>query len=150
MQKTYIECRVAVNAIIVYKNQFLLQNVVKRENKIWLPWGKVDLWENFDEALEREILEETWIPRDIYTYKKVAILHDKPNTACKHIYVVKMTEKFEEFNFDKNEISNCFWVNFNDIDQNEDNYRKTWVLQTLNHYLKWYFETDKYLYTLEK
>lgn len=147
--KDYVECIVAVNAIMIFGDEILLQRVVKRDNKIWLPWWKVDIWESFKEALEREIFEETWIKWDLYDFERVAILHDVPNTTCKHIYVLNLKNKFDKFNFNDTEISKCFWVKLDEIPNNVELYRKPWVYSVIQDYKKWIFDNRNKLYTLD-
>jgi len=148
--KDYIECIISVNAIMIYNNEILLQRVVKKSNKIWLPWWKINIWESFEKALEREIFEETWVKGDLYNFERVAILHDNPNTTCKHIYVLNLKDKFDKFNFNDTEISTCFWVKLNEIPDDINLYRKPWVYSVIQDYKRWFFDNKNKLYTLDK
>lgn len=145
----YIKCIVSVNAIIVFNDEILLQRVVKKGNKIWLPWWKINIGESFEEALKREVFEETWIKGDLYYFERVVILHDAPNTTCKHIYVLKLKNKFNNFNFNDTEISKCFWIKLDEISDDIDLYRKPWVYSVIQDYKKWVFDNKNKLYTLD-
>ena len=116
---------VSVNAIITNKeNNIILVKLGRPQDKrgLWaLPGGKVEEGESFEEALVREVFEETNISKENYQFHKITMLHDFPETTCKHIYHLQLNDnlklddtfKNEEIlqikNFDKDEILN---INF--------------------------------------
>lgn len=137
MNNDYVTTIVAVNAIITFNNKFLLVKFNKKDHKwkLWLVGWKVDKWENFEKALFREIFEETWIIKDDYSYKKLAILHDFPETTCKHLYEVKLNKNIENYKFDYKEIEWVYWYDFSSLPNNIDEYRNDWVYKLLIDYL---------------
>jgi len=146
MESSIVQSIVSVNAIIIYGDEILLQRVVKKNNALWFPGGKVEWDESFEEGLFREIQEETGIAPEKYSYEKIAILHEKPQVTCKHIYILKMKEKIENFSFQDTEISDCFWIKLSDIPQDIKEYRNWWVYYTLRDYIKGRFSREKFLY----
>lgn len=151
MENESIKCIVAVNAILIYENAVLLikQNrPEKAKGKWWLPWGKVDKGESFLEALHREIYEEVGIEINNAEIKKIAILHDFPETTCKHLYEVKLRHNINEFNFDPEEIQLIERHNLESLDMQIENFRNDWVYYVLQDYIKWVFNKNKFIYSI--
>ncbi len=127
----------SVNALIVHKDdptKLLMVQIARpadRKGAWGLPGGKIDEGESLIEALHREVFEETGILPDQYDFKRLAILHDIPNTACKHIYRLQMHVD-PEFRFDPAEIMNVEWLNRDDFSQLQ--YRAPWVLPLIKDF----------------
>jgi ADP-ribose pyrophosphatase YjhB (NUDIX family) len=148
--KDYVTCITSTNAIIVFNNKVLLLTMNREEtkNKLWLPWWKIDENESFEEALIREIKEETWLEKENYEINKIAILQDKPFQTCKHIYEIKLIKYINIFSFDPEEIKEVSWFDFDEIPNDENLYRKPWVLKLLIDYRNWKFK-NKYYYSTD-
>lgn len=146
MESSVVKSIVSVNAIMVYGDEILLQRVVNKNNTLWLPGGKVEWEESFEDALFREIREETGIESEKYSYEKIAILHERPQVTCKHIYVLSMKEKIEKFSFEDSEISDCFWMKLSDIPTDLEAYRNGWVYYTLRDYIAGKFNNAQLYY----
>ncbi len=146
MESSVVKSIVSVNAIMVYGDEILLQRVVNKNNTLWLPGGKVEWEESFEDALFREIREETGIEPEKYSYEKVTILHERPQVTCKHIYILNMKEKVEKFSFEDSEISDCLWMRLSDIPTNLEAYRNSWVYYTLRDYIAGEFNNGQFYY----
>lgn len=146
-----VQVAVATNAFVVYKGKMLLQrlNREKQRGKRSLPGGKVHEWETFDEALQREIFEETGISPELYTYKRIGVLHDVPDTTCKHMFEVLLTKDVHEFHFDPENVMECRWFAFDDLPDTAETYKSSRVLPTIKDYLKGKFTKTHQLYTHE-
>lgn len=151
MENESVKCVVAVNAIIVYNGKLLLikhNRPEKAKGKWWLPWGKVDKGENFNEALHREIMEEVGIEIRNTEIKKLAILHDFPETTCKHLYEIKLSENFDRFKFDSEEIQLIDWHDLQLLNLKVEDYRNDWVYYVLQDYVKWVFNKNNFIYSI--
>ena len=137
--KKYILCKVSTNALIIYQDKIVLAQLNKPEHKrgLWsLPGGKVDEGETFEIGLEREIFEETGITSDQYTYQKVAILHEAPDSTCKHVYVVHLNQEINQFNFDPKEIIQVSAFELKKEVLEKIKFRNTWVLPLILDYME--------------
>jgi ADP-ribose pyrophosphatase YjhB (NUDIX family) len=146
-----ILCNVSTNAIIVWQNKILLVRLNRPENKrgLWsLPGGKVDQGETFNSGLEREILEETGISKENYSYSRVAILQDFPETTCKHIFIVNLNNEINTFSFDKNEIMEIKFFELDLVTLTELPFRNDWVFPVIRDYLEG--KLNKALYTINE
>jgi mutator protein MutT len=136
-----IKVNVAVNAIITIVEhglpKILLVQHARPENKkgLWgLPGGKVELDESFEEAMAREIYEEVGIDKDTYESRFIKILHDIPNTTCKHIFAVNLFSKVD-LKIDQKEIMNTAWiVSAKDLEKLE--FRAPWVEPLIKQFLQ--------------
>ena len=149
--KMPVQCIVSVNALITFDSNILLVQLNKAKFKgLWgLPGGKVDEGENFEEALKREILEETGLESINYNFKKIGILHDRPDVTCKHIFEVILKNPFNDFKFDPAEISSVQWFNINKDLLEKIEYRNTWVFPVIRDYIDGKFESEYKFYTLD-
>ena len=136
-----VRVNVAVSAIIVKKEngvtKVLLVQQARPENKkgLWgLPGGKVDEGESFGEALTREILEEVGIDKGSYGYEFLKIVHNIPNTTCKHIFTIDLISDVD-IKTDPAEIMEARWIDtklgFEDL-----KFRAEWVYPLLKSHFK--------------
>lgn len=91
----------------------------------------MDEGESLTQALHREVMEETGIMPDQYAFKRLAILHDIPDTACKHIYHLQLNN-LPEFKFDLAEILQIQWFDKKEFSHLQ--YRAPWVLPLLKDF----------------
>jgi hypothetical protein len=57
-----------------------------------------------------------------------------------------MNEKVEKFSYAGSEISDCFWMKFEDISTDTDAYRNAWVYYIIRDYLKGHFDKSSCFY----
>lgn len=151
MENESVKCVVAVNAIIIYQGKILLikQNrPEKAKGKWWLPWGKVDKWEDFMQALHREVKEEVGITIENADIRKLAILHDFPETTCKHLYEIQLKDNIDSFNFDPEEIQSIEWHDLASFNVKVEDFRNDWVYYLLQDYTKWVFNKNTFIYSI--
>lgn len=101
--------------ILNKKNQFLLTKrspIECEPNKWCMPGGGVELGESFEEALEREIMEEINSKIIEYTYFKSYYVFDKHEIRCVYFYGtiddsnIKLDEESTEYKwYNKEEIN---------------------------------------------
>lgn len=101
-----ITCVVSVNALITYDNWILLTQEKKEHvyGKRWLPWWKMETWESFDEAIQREIYEETGMLSSFYRLEKLAVFQQSPEVAVKHLYHAPLFEFCDVFHYNPDEL----------------------------------------------
>ena len=152
MSTNNINCVLAVNAIIINDWKVLLLKHNRPEKakwKLWLPWWKIEKGESFDEWLAREIKEETGIIIEGCSIKKLCILHDFPETTCKHLYLIIQNRATKNFIFDKQEIQSIDWVSLNDIKTIAiSNFRNDRVYKVLCDYIDLKFKKNNFIYSL--
>ena len=148
----YVLCKLSTNALIIRNGKILLLQLNRPEDKkgLWsFPGGKVDKGETFNQGLEREVLEETGIPSDAYTYERVAILHDEPETTCKHIFILNLNKDIEDIAFDPKEIMQAKFFDLNEETLQKLEYRNDWLLPVMMDYINGRLNKNS-LYTVQK
>lgn len=148
----YVLCKLSTNALIIRNGKILLLQLNRPEDKkgLWsFPGGKVDKGETFNQGLEREVLEETGIPSSAYTYERVAILHDEPETTCKHIFILNLNKDIEDISFDPKEIMQAKFFNLNEETLQKLEYRNDWLLPVIMDYINGRLNKNS-LYTVQK
>ncbi len=79
-----------------YQNEILLllrQDHKSEPNTYWVPAGKVDKWEKIDDAILREVQEETGLElKNIKYFKKLYVQYPEYEFIY-HIYHKKLKEK---------------------------------------------------------
>lgn len=102
-------------------NKILLCKSHKWHNKYIIPGGHIELGEKMEEALKREILEETGL--DIYDIQLISIKESVYNKAFhekKHFIFIDYVCKTNSYNVVLNEEAQEYeWVGLNEIDNYE-------------------------------
>ena len=132
MDKSYITAKVSVNCIIVKNNKLLLvqQNRPKEVKGKWsIPGGKVEKGETFEEAIIREVKEETGL--DVISSEHLSIKQAEPYQTIKHIFKVETEGKVS---FPEDELMNAKWLSLDEIRKMKDKLRKPWVLEIIEEY----------------
>ncbi len=125
--------KVSVNCIIEKDGKVLLvQEAIGKIRGLWsVPGGKVDLGESFEEAVIREVKEETNL--DVLDSKELSIIQEEPNHTSKHIF--KVTAKGDP-KPQIGEILDVKWFSLKEIKEMKDKLRKPWVLEIIEEYFK--------------
>lgn len=85
-----------VSCFVEYQNKILLllrQDHKSEPNTYWVPAGKVSSWENINEAILREISEETGLKLDDLNYFKKVYVQYPTYEFIYHIYHKKLKEQ---------------------------------------------------------
>ncbi len=110
-----------VSCFLEYDWEFLLllrQDHKSEPNTYWVPAWKVWEWENIDEAMLRELYEETWLKLDNLVYFKEVFVCYPEYEFVYHIYHKKLT-KLPEIILDSTEHKSYIWRNPKDsLDEN--------------------------------
>ncbi len=128
-----VSTKVSVNCIFEKDGKFLLVQQARPESvrgKWTLPGGKVDQGESFEEAVSREVMEETGL--EVVSMHKTGIIHDHPQETVKHIYNIEC--EISDFKFNKEEILDVRWFSLDEIVRIKDQLRKPWVLSAIKDY----------------
>ncbi|PCI24176.1 hypothetical protein COB57_05705 [Candidatus Peregrinibacteria bacterium] len=134
---------VAVNALVIDRNRILLVKVNRPSHKhsTWgLPGGKVYMNESFEDALVREVVEETGISEHQYSYEFLKIIHDAPGSTVKHIYTLDLTKNIREFSFDPQEIIDVAWFPLKKEELKKIKFRSPWVMELIEEQMKELYE----------
>ena len=134
MDQNYITVKVSVNCIITANGKVLLvqQNRPEDVKGKWsVPGGKVDKEETFEEAVKREVKEETGL--NVISSERLSIKQEKPHQTVKHIFKVKAGGKIV---FSKDELMDAKWFSLEEIKKMKDQLRKPWVLEVIEEYFK--------------
>lgn len=102
-----------VSCFIEYNNRILLllrQDHKNEPNTYWVPAGKLMNWEKRDEAILREILEETNIKLDNLNYFKKLYVQYPTYEFIYHIYYKKI-KKNPKIKINPEEHKNFIWRN---------------------------------------
>lgn len=121
---------VSVNAFIEQRNKVLLVRVARPTHKRgrWgLPGGKVMPHETFEDALEREVSQETGIGPHLYMATPLEIIHENPESTVKHIYEISLDTDIYEFSFDPDEILEAAWIPLKEVEIQKLKLRSEWV-----------------------
>lgn len=116
------EMRVAAYCFIVHENTVLLVNT-KSTGKWWVPGGKVEAGEQVQEAMKREVFEETGIEIEVnrfVTYREVFFYYDPLDEAYQNIalYFVaspKSLEVTNDYNVADDESNKPTWVEIDSL-----------------------------------
>ncbi|NBI05418.1 NUDIX domain-containing protein [Senegalia massiliensis] len=113
---------ITVGAVIFNPdNKILLCKSHKWNNKYIIPGGHIELGEKMEEALKREILEETGL--EIYDIKLISIKESVYNEVFhedKHFIFIDYICKTDSYNVVLNEEAEEYeWVDLNEIDNYE-------------------------------
>ena len=131
MKKEAVLVRVSVNCVFEKNGKFLMVQQARPaevRGKWTLPGGKVDEGESFEDAVHREVKEETGL--EVVSIKKVGIIHSHPEDTVKHIYRIDCAAG--DLKFDKSEILDVRWFSVDEILDMKDQLRKLWVIDALN------------------
>jgi len=130
--KEPIKVKVSVNCLIEKDGKVLLvQEGVGKIKGTWsVPGGKVDEGETFEEAIKREVKEETNL--DVLEIEKVEIIQDSPEHTVKHIYKVKAEGDPKP---QIGEILDIKWFSLEEVMEMKDKLRKPWVLDVVVKYI---------------
>lgn len=134
MDKSYVTAKVSVNCIIVKDGKVLLvqQNRPEDVRGKWsVPGGKVNQEETFEEAVKREVKEETDL--DVIDSGRLSIKQEKPHQTVKHIFKVEAEGKVA---FHKEELMDAKWFSLEEVRKMKDRLRKPWVLEAIEEYFK--------------
>lgn len=87
-----------VSCFVEYKEKILLllrQHHKTQPNTYGVPAGKVNIWEKYNEAMQRELFEETGLKNlTLKYYKKVYVSHDKYSFIY-HMFFTQLDEEKE-------------------------------------------------------
>lgn len=129
---------VSVNAVICYKNELLLLKMKRPEHKknLWgFAGGKIAEGESFEEALQREVQEETGIEPHQYGVEFYQLVHQSPHAACKHVYILRLNEAVPNIIFDTKEIIEAQWFRYDSLELQQLQYRSSWILPLINTFV---------------
>lgn len=132
MNKNYITAKVSVNCLIVKDGKILLVQQARPEDvrgKWSIPGGKVDEGETFEDAVMREIKEETNL--DVISSEHLSIKQAEPYQTIKHIYKVETSGSVK---FPEDEILDAKWFSLEEIQKMKNKLRKPWVLEIAEEY----------------
>ncbi|MCR4322914.1 MAG: NUDIX domain-containing protein [Candidatus Azambacteria bacterium] len=134
MDKSYVTAKVSVNCIIVKDGKVLLvqQNRPEDVRGKWsVPGGKVNQEETFEDAVKREVKEETGL--NVIGSERLSIKQEKPHQTVKHIFKV---EAEGEVVFPEDELMDAKWFSPEEIRKIKDQLRKPWVLEAIEEYFE--------------
>lgn len=143
---SHLTAIVSVNALIVRDGALLLVQSGRLEKRgLWmLPGGKMDLGETFDQALAREVQEETGIAPAAYTVKKLAILHDRPTSTVKHLFELVLNPDAEVGQpADTEEIQAIWWMLLEGDEILALPFRSDWIPKVIRDYREGVFGEGK-------
>jgi 5'-deoxynucleotidase YfbR-like HD superfamily hydrolase len=81
-------------------------------------------------------MEEVGIEIDKAKIKKIAILHDFPETTCKHLFTVELPDIINNFKFDLDEIQSIEWHDLGAFSIPVESFRNDWVFYVIKDYIK--------------
>lgn len=131
--ENHITTKVSVNCIIEKDGKILLVQEAKGKitGKWSVPGGKVNEGESFEEAMKREVKEETNL--DVLDMEKISIIQEEPNHTVKHILKVKTEGDVKP---QEDEILDARWFSLDEIQKMKDDLRKPWVLDVVEEYFR--------------
>jgi len=135
----YLLIRVSVNCVIEKNGKFLLVKQARSEyvkGKWSLPGGKINQGEKFDDAVSREIEEETGLK--VKKIWHIGIIQELPSRTVKHIFKVEAENNDIEFKFDKKEILDVRWFSLQKINllKSQNKLRGNWVFKAIQITIK--------------
>lgn len=130
--KEPVKVKVSVTCLIEKDGKVLfVQEGAGKIKGLWsLPGGKVDEGETFEEAVERELKEETNL--DVINMKEIDIVQEEPNHTVKHIYRVEAKGNLKS---QIGEILDIKWFSPEEVKEMKDKLRNPWVLNVIENYL---------------
>ncbi|MCR4322841.1 MAG: NUDIX hydrolase [Candidatus Azambacteria bacterium] len=129
--ENHITTKVGVYCIIEKDGKILLAQEAKGGiSGTWsIPGGKVDEGESFEEAVKREVKEETNL--DVFDMEEMSIIQEEPNHTVKHIFIVKTDGEIAP---QEGEILDVRWFSFEEVQEMKNELRKPWVLTIIEEY----------------
>ena len=133
-KKNPVNVNVSVNAIIQKGDRFLLvQQAMPLEvrGKWSLPGGKVENGETFEDAVLREVSEETGLK--VRKVKYLGCKHGYPQETVKHFFFVDT--KLGNLTIPEGELLDIRWFTLEEVRLMKEQLRKPWVLAALEEWI---------------
>jgi ADP-ribose pyrophosphatase YjhB (NUDIX family) len=132
MEKEYAKVSVAVDAVIKKDCRYLLvQEKGEPSRGLWgFPAGRVEIGEKIEEAVVREVKEETG-----YSVKltgKITVIHESLDCYVKHVFAAEITGG--DLKIPEDEIMDAQWFSFEEIELMKNILRFNWILDVIMKY----------------
>lgn len=122
---------VVVGCLIKKEDKYLLvQENQESARGLWnLPAGHVDKDESFEEAVIREVKEETGF--DVKLIAHIALYHESASKSIKHVYSAEITAG--KLSAQEGEILSVAWLTYEEIQaiKQDSKIRAPWVWDTI-------------------